>query len=135
VPLDHRLALNVSGLDAFFITIVLVLWRSACATSFRTCLAGGTKRRLRCARLRSYEPCARAGRQPGGDRTRRLLDVDDHRGLGVGTKLTIYASEPPGATGGQAVTDVFDAEKLAFQQSSQKAASTRCTSCPCTAPS
>jgi branched-chain amino acid transport system substrate-binding protein len=38
-----------------------------------------------------------------------------------GTKLTIYASEPPGATGGQAVTDVFDAEKLAFQQSSQKA--------------
>ena len=33
-----------------------------------------------------------------------------------GTKLTVYASRPPGTAGGQAVADVLDAEELAAQQ-------------------
>jgi branched-chain amino acid transport system substrate-binding protein len=33
-----------------------------------------------------------------------------------GSTLTIYASQPPNATGGPAATDVLDAEKLALQQ-------------------
>ncbi len=33
-----------------------------------------------------------------------------------GTTLTIYASRPPGAAGGQAAADVLDAERLAFKQ-------------------
>ncbi len=34
-----------------------------------------------------------------------------------GHRLTIYASEPPGSTGGQVATDVIDAERLALTQS------------------
>ncbi|HEX3688605.1 MAG TPA: ABC transporter substrate-binding protein [Solirubrobacteraceae bacterium] len=33
-----------------------------------------------------------------------------------GTTLTIYASQPPGAAGGQTAADVLDAERLALQQ-------------------
>ncbi len=33
-----------------------------------------------------------------------------------GTKLTIYASQPPGAAGGQTAADVLDAEQLALKQ-------------------
>ncbi len=33
-----------------------------------------------------------------------------------GTKLTVYTSRPPGASGGQAAADVLDAEQLAIQQ-------------------
>jgi branched-chain amino acid transport system substrate-binding protein len=39
----------------------------------------------------------------------------------TGTSLTIYASQPPGGAGGQAATDVLDAEQLAFQQAGDKA--------------
>jgi branched-chain amino acid transport system substrate-binding protein len=38
----------------------------------------------------------------------------------AGTTLSIYASQPPGDSGGQVATDVFDAEKLAFAQSGAK---------------
>ncbi|MHB1835360.1 MAG: type 1 periplasmic-binding domain-containing protein [Solirubrobacteraceae bacterium] len=40
-----------------------------------------------------------------------------------GKTLTIYASQPPGTTGGQAAADVIDAEQLAFKQSGAKAGS------------
>ena len=40
-----------------------------------------------------------------------------------GTTLTIYASAPPAGTGGQAATDVLDAEQLAFTQSKARAGS------------
>ena len=40
-----------------------------------------------------------------------------------GTTLSIWASEPPGSSGGQVATDVLDAEQLAFTQSSAKASS------------
>jgi ABC-type branched-subunit amino acid transport system substrate-binding protein len=33
-----------------------------------------------------------------------------------GSTLTVYASQPPGGSGGQAATDTLDAEKLALQQ-------------------
>ena len=38
----------------------------------------------------------------------------------AGSTLSIYASEPPGDSGGQVATDVLDAEHLAFAQSSGK---------------
>ena len=37
-----------------------------------------------------------------------------------GSTLTIYASEPPGDSGGQVASDVLDAERLAFSQSGAK---------------
>lgn len=40
-----------------------------------------------------------------------------------GHRLTIYASQPPGATGGQAAADVIDAERLAFERSGGKVGS------------
>jgi branched-chain amino acid transport system substrate-binding protein len=39
----------------------------------------------------------------------------------TGTSLTIYASQPPRGAGGQAATDVLDAEQLALQQAGHKA--------------
>ena len=38
----------------------------------------------------------------------------------AGRVLTIYASQPPGAAGGQTAADVLDAEQLAFQQAGGK---------------
>ena len=41
----------------------------------------------------------------------------------TGKTLTIYASQPPGTTGGQAAVDVIDAERLAFKQAGGKVGS------------
>ena len=38
-----------------------------------------------------------------------------------GSRLTIYASQPPGASAGQLATDALDAERLALQQSGSRA--------------
>ena len=38
-----------------------------------------------------------------------------------GSQLTVYASQPPGASGGQPATDTLDAERLALQQSGSRA--------------
>src|SRR5579859_4188765 len=38
-----------------------------------------------------------------------------------GTRLTVYASQPPGGSGGQQATDTLDAEQLALQQAGGKA--------------
>ena len=44
-----------------------------------------------------------------------------------GDQLSVYASQPPGGSGGQAATDTLDAERLALQQAGGKAGSFRVT--------